>query len=269
MIVAIILADRLEPLIHGQAPYFLPVSGDGDIEDEEDGETVLERLTRTVLRGPFGGTIVAAAPEHEARIKELLSGFAVQHLKLSPARAHVSEALMFAEAFRARWQKAMAAAAQRFPVIEESDDEEEEAEASPKGKKAVRRPQAKGKPAPQEWSKHHKSADVKIRGLARSFERDGVILFRGEQPISRPDLQAQVVEAFGREGAEKAGAARPMAQAVYQSVRGYPVLLSVDAAKEAAALPRATDFDDWLLQQLKRVQDVSVDDPAAIQRIHL
>src|SRR5207253_525852 len=49
MIIAIILADRVLPPIQGISPYLLPL----------EGETVIERVAATVLRGAFGGTVVA------------------------------------------------------------------------------------------------------------------------------------------------------------------------------------------------------------------
>lgn len=272
MIVAIILADRTTNPSQGMAPYFLPPP---DATNDSGEETLLERVAATVLRGPFGGVIVAAAKEHSAAAKEVLNGFAVQHLQVAGSGAHsaVAEALAFAAAFRARWEKAMAAAGQRFSSADEDDEEDEddndddgEDAVSPKAKAKNKPPASKAAKKEEGWTRHSQSPDVKIRGLARSFDRDGVILFRAERPVFRPELQARVVEAFGREGTERAVSARPLGQAVYQGQRGYPVILSLDAAREIAALPASTLFDDWLLQQLARIQDISVDDAAAISQ---
>lgn len=232
MIIALVILDRTQPFLQNNAPCFAPL---GEL-------SVLEKLVSTVLRGPFGGTVVALHPEIAERAQEQLSGFAahpivIKNFAQGPHLAF-SEGLAQAAALRQKWEKAMAAAASRF-------------QSKPGNKSDKDDGNAKG------WAEHRGNKDVKIRGLARSFDRDGVMIFRGDHPAMSLDLQAQVVDAFGREGADKGPAARPIAQAVYQGERGYPVLLSLDAAREVAALPPVTDFDAWLLQNIQRVQDVA------------
>ena len=257
MIVAIILADFTQPLIRGHVPYLLPM---GD-------ETVIERIARVVLRGPFGGTIVASAASFHSEVRSALEGFAVQHVALgggggelqSGSAGAAAQALKFAESFRVRWEKAMAAAAERFGAGD--DDEDDDAPQTPPGARKPRNKKA------ADWASHSRSADVKVRGLARSFERDGVILFRGDCPLIAPDLQAQVVEAFARDAPIKAKGRRPFAQAVHNGLRGYPLVIERAAIPELLALPPQTVFDDWLLAQLPRIQDVPVQDGAILQRI--
>jgi CTP:molybdopterin cytidylyltransferase MocA len=261
MLLAIILADNTRT-IRGQPPYLLPLGR----------ETVIERAAAGVLRGPFGGVIIASAPQFAPRIREQLQGYAAQHVQLKGLgkgpHAALTESIAFAEAFRQRWEKARAAAAARFTDDgndgddgdDDLDGEDDVAPASPAKKQA---PRPRGKPG-GDWSSHRKSADVKIRGLARSFDRDGIMIFRGDCPALSAELQARVVEAFGREGVEKGAQARGIAQAVCAGQRGYPVALTLDAAREVAALPPTACFDDWLLENLRRAQDVKTDDPAAV-----
>jgi len=239
MIVAIILCDRTPAIRDDKSVYLLPL----------DGETVIERVTRTVLRGPFGGTVVVSAPALSAQIRQLLAGFAVQHVEAARTEdgphAALREALACAESFRRRWEKAAAAASARFSGADES-----------------------ARPARQsDWARHRQSADVKIRGLARAFECDGVILFRGDRPGLTPELQAQVVDAFGRQAEGPQTPTRPFAQAVHAGRRGYPILMDLAAAREVAALPPATDFDAWLGQRPERVLDVAVSDSAVVAEI--
>ncbi|HLX64401.1 MAG TPA: hypothetical protein VKX17_24215 [Planctomycetota bacterium] len=229
MIVAILLADKSDP---DSARYFAA----------NGGATVIERVASTVLRGPFGGTLVAARPEISAKIKDSLQGFALQIVETSGAKsgAHsiLIEGLKAAEAFRARWEKAMAAAALRF-------------QKSP-GKEAG----GKSGGAPGDWNKHKQSADVKIRGLARSFERDGVLVLPADSVEIGKEQLARMVEAFARDGQE----ARPHAfvQAVIDGARGWPVIMSPDAAREVAALPVETVFAKWLVKDIERVKDVGI-----------
>ncbi len=77
------------------------------------GETAIEHVAGMVLRGPFGGTLVAAHPAQSDAVKAALQGFAVQHVAASGDGAHalMISALKAATAFRARWERAMAAAA--------------------------------------------------------------------------------------------------------------------------------------------------------------
>jgi len=237
MIVAIVLADRVTPLIDGKPVYFLPL----------DKETIIERIARVVLRGPFGGVVVASDTSIHSEMKETLSGFAVQHLevKSSDKNGTVPQELQFAQNFRTRWEKAMSAAAERF--------------SEEKSKKPAR-----GKESSADWSRHRKSPDVKVRGLARSFERDGVMLFRGERPAITPELQARIVEEFARDASQKS---RPIVQPLFNGVRGYPILFDLTVAKESEALPPATNFDTWLLNQLPKIQDLVVDEAGALDSI--
>lgn len=228
MIIALVLINESDA-----ARYF----------ETEDGETTIERVTGTVLRGPFGGTLVAAIPALSAKVKNALQGFAVKHVELPAGfTAHAGphlllmEALKAAEAFRARWEKAMAAAAGRF--------------------EKTRGTEAPTKGAGGEWSKHKQSADVKIRGLARSFERDGVLVLPGDCIEIKKEHLAHMVEAFAREG--QTAAAKPFAQALVAGVRGWPVMLSLEGAREVAALPAGTIFSEWLLKNVERVCDIKV-----------
>ena len=258
MIIALILADKVLPLIDALPPFLLPLGN----------ETALERVARVVLRGPFGGTIIASDAGHSKDVQEALTGFAVRHVAL-PLTARpgsigaLTPALAFAEDFRTRWERAMAAANARFKDEPDDDSDEDSDAARPNGKKSK-----PGKPdAPQDWVRHSKNADVKVRGLARSFERDGVMLFRAERPLIRPELQAQLVEAFARESSDKRDQARPFAQAVHHGIRAYPVLFDRAIIPELSALPPDTDFDDWLLHQLKRTQDVPVQDAGTLESL--
>jgi CTP:molybdopterin cytidylyltransferase MocA len=236
MIIALVILDRTQPFLQNNAPCFARL---GEL-------SVLEKLVSTVLRGPFGGTVVALHPDIAETAQEQLHGFAahprvLKNFAQGPHSA-LSEGLSDAVALRQKWEKAMAAAASRFQSAKPGHKNDKDDDDGP------------GRGG---WAEYRGSKDVKIRGLARSFDRDGVIIFRGDHPAMSLELQAQVVDAFGREGADKGAGARPIAQAVYQGERGYPVLLSLDAAKEVAALPPATDFDAWLLQNIQRVQDVA------------
>jgi CTP:molybdopterin cytidylyltransferase MocA len=237
MIVAVILADRDSPAIDGKPPYLLPL----------DNDTLIERIVRVVVRGPFGGVVVASAASIHSDVQEALSGFAIQHLELKQGqKGALQQSLQFAREFRARWEKAMAAAAQRFGGAE-------------KGAKESRG--SKDGDAKADWSRHRKSPDVKVRGLARSFERDGVMLFRGERPGVTAELQARIVETFARENA------RPVVQPLYAGERGYPVLFDLDVARELESLAAGTDINAWLLNQLSRIQDFAVDDSAVVDKI--
>jgi CTP:molybdopterin cytidylyltransferase MocA len=262
MIIAVILADTLQPLIQNQPPFLLPLKD----------ETSVERVARVVLRGPFGGTVVAAHAKYQSDLKEALSGFAVQHVAL-PAAAipgtvgALLPALKFAEDFRTRWERARAAAAARFKEDDSDEDEDDDADEPPSPKRKKNTPK-QGAAEVRDWSRHSKNADVKVRGLARSFERDGIILFRAERPLIKPELQAQMVEAFARESADKKDKARPFAQAVYSGIRAYPVLFDRNVVPQIAKVAAATPFDDWLLDQLSRVQDVSVQDAGALESLN-
>ena len=205
-----------------------------------DDETVIERVTATLLRGPFGGVLLAAQPSLKADIEDALSGFAIQHVPLPSstdlsAQAIFAAALRAAEAFRARWEKAMAAAAGRF----ENDPRE-----SPTQKNAA------------EWAKLKQNPDVKIRGLARSFDRDGILAIPADCIDIKKEHLAQMVEAFARDGQQPQP--KPFSQAVIGGVRGWPVMMTVDGAREIAALPASTILSDWLLQNVARVNDVKL-----------
>ncbi len=229
MIVALVLAGASDT-----AQYF----------DMVDGETTIERVTGTVLRGPFGGTLVATPPALLAKVKNALQGFAVQHVDLPAGFAAQTgphalfvEALKAAEAFRARWERAMSLAAGRF---EKSSGKGDSIKKGSSG----------------EWSKHKQSPDVKIRGLARSFERDGVLVVLGDGVEIKKEHLAHIVEAFAREG--QTVTAKPFAQAILAGVRGWPVMLSPEGAREVAALPAGTVFSEWLLKNVERVCDIKV-----------
>ena len=107
-----------------------------------------------------------------------------------------------------------------------------------------------------EWSKHKKSPDVKIRGLARSFERDGVLVCPGDFAEIQKEQLAQMVEGFARDG--QSTSPHPFAEAVSAGLRGWPVMLSLDGAREVAALPAETVLPDWLLKNVERVCDIRV-----------
>jgi len=254
MITAIILADRISPQIQDTPPCLLPL----------ENESILSRIARVVLRGPFGGTLIASRADIQADIEEELQGYAVQHVKLpndaAPGSiAALAPALKHAEDFRKRWEKARAAAASRF-----GDDDDEDDKESHDAKPAKKKSGAGG--AAAAWPLHRKNADVKVRGLARSFERDGVLLFHADAPLIRPELQAQLIEAFARE-AEKSAQPRPFAQCIAAGVRGWPLAIDARAVSELLALSPATLLDDWLLTQLARVQDVSVPDGTSLERV--
>jgi CTP:molybdopterin cytidylyltransferase MocA len=218
MIVAVILADKNAPLAD---TYFAAAeSGEG---------SVLERTAATVLRGPFGGTLVAAQPALHGRVKSALSGFAVQFVDV-PATAQMGPAVVLAgltaaAAFRSRWEKAMAAANARF---EKKD---------PDG-------------SPGDWAKHKQHADVKVRGLARSFDRDGVLLVPADAPLLKPETLATAVERFARDASKKA------VQIVRDGVRDWPAVLTLDAASELGA--SGLDVQAWLLAHVETVLDVNV-----------
>lgn len=208
-----------------------------------DDETVIEGVTATLLRGPFGGTLVAAHPAAMADLEDALAGFAVQYVQIAPngnptPQAILAAALKSADAFRARWEKAMAAAAGRF-----------EKTPSDPGDILPTKDAA-------EWAKLKHNPDVKIRGLARSFDRDGVLVVPADYSDLKKEHLAQMVEAFARDGQQPAP--KPFAQAVMNGMRGWPVIMTVEGAREVAALPAATVLPDWLLQNVERVSDVKL-----------
>lgn len=199
MIVALIIAEKSG--VEAEA-YFA----------KANGGSALESLAGTVLRGPFGGTLVAARPEIASRAKETLSGFALQFVDTSRVKSANElniEALKAAAAFRARWEKAMSAAGARF---------------------------SKQKDGGTDWAKHKQHADVKVRGLARSFDRDGVMLIPASANKLSKERIAEMVECFAR--GEKASAAT-----------GEPVLLSLESANAGAQLKLDADFNAWLEAQ--------------------
>ncbi|HYF47807.1 MAG TPA: hypothetical protein VEJ63_00260 [Planctomycetota bacterium] len=254
MIVALILVDS-GTLIDARPAALL----------ESDGRTLIEIVTATVLRGPFGGTIVASPPAFSADVHTALHGFAVQHVD-APNKGGTHEpiihALKAAANFRQRWEKIRAAAATRFQDADDEDEEKPKPAPHKSGAAAKAKADAKA-----QWGKHKQNPDVKVRGLARSFDRDGVALFRAEHPLVSLELQAQMVEAFAREAATKDDEARPFAQALYEGRRGYPILMSTDGAREVEGLAAATNFDDWLLENLRRVQDVAVQEAGAVEAV--
>ena len=281
MIIAVVLADRTTPEVQGQPLYALPCGG----------ESVLERVTRIVLRGPFGATIVVAPHGRRDAVAALLKGFSVKIIESEAAdaaqpRPHAAliAALAYAEKVRERWARAMATAAASYSV---SEQDEVNKTSTQKGEphtgpstQTPTPPQGTGKTDP--WAKLRTSSNIRLRGLARSFEREGVIVFRADRPLLRPELQAAVVEAFGRDTSGVSGRLMPIkateiegkistgrrfSQAVYAGKRGYPVVMNVDAAHEVQALPPETDFDAWLTEHHDRVRDVPVDDPAAVEAI--
>jgi CTP:molybdopterin cytidylyltransferase MocA len=241
MIISIVIVDQLE--LHGK-PACLVELGE---------ETALEHLVRTVLRGPFGVIIVAAPSELSARVKEALDGFAVQHVEGASGQPLLAAALKFGRDYRERWERVMAEARAHFG--EDADDDKRAAKAACKPIKGA---------AKVGWAGFKSSADVKVRGLARSFDRDGVMVFPADHPAISLELQAQMVEAFGREAADKGANAKPLAQAVHAGQRGYPIVIDLPISNEVQALSVSTRFDDWLLSQLPRIQDVSVQDAGAV-----
>lgn len=246
MIIAIVLAEPLKP-IDGEQPYFL----------DAGGASVLERAVSRVLRGPFGGTIVATSSDLEESCREALSGFAVQYAVTDDPATVAKAGLLEAAAFRKRWEKAMAAAAQRF------------------GAKA-------GKNAPQsrtrelhndpvkdddeggdestDWKDLQKNADVKIRGLARSFECDGIMLFRGERAGLKLETQALLVDTFTRDSQQ--GGTKSLARIVANGSDAYPILANLSAARELENLPLSVRIDTWLAGQTDKLLRVNSDDPA-------
>ncbi len=203
----------------------------------------LDALTRTILRGPFGLTLVAARSAQIATAQAQLSGYAIQIVDVASSAPHalLIEGLAHARQARARWEKARAAAVSRF-----GEDAEPQRTDQPEARRGA-----------GDWSKLQQSPDVKLRGLARSFQRDGVMLIRADTPALSLELQAQIVEAFAREGS-RVPSARPITQTVRGGMRDYPVLLGLEVAQEVEALPPATDFDEWLLANLARIHDVNV-----------
>jgi hypothetical protein len=242
MIIGIVVVDNSDAQLHAKAPYFAALGK----------ESALEHLVRTVVRGPFGVTIVVASPHNSIEIKKLLGGFAVQFVDAGTDQHLLSAALKFAADYRQRWEKVMADAKARF-AGKDDEDEEDDKQIRKSGKKE----------GGKDWANLKSSADVKVRGLARSFDRDGIILFPADRPAITLELQAQMVEAFGREQADKGAKARPIAQAVHAGERGYPVVMDLSVVKEVEGLPAETKFDDWLLAQLARIQDVPVQDRGA------
>src|SRR4051794_39155000 len=115
MIIATVVVGQNAPHLHGK-PAWLSTLGD---------ETALERQLRTVVRGPFGVTIVVSAPQDSEPVKNLLSGFAVQHVEAPAGTALLSTALKFGRDYRERWQKVMSEAKARFGDEAEDEDEEE------------------------------------------------------------------------------------------------------------------------------------------------
>lgn len=196
MIVAIIAAEKIGT---DSEQYF----------KEAAGESAIERLAATVLRGPFGATLVAAHPAIAERVKKALNGFSLQFVNAPgapDANALTLEALKAAGAFRTRWEKAMAAAGARF---------------------------SKQKPGGSDWSKHKQNADVKVRGLARSFDRDGVMLIPADSSDLTKECIAELVENF----AEGKKLSHPP---------GGPLVLSLEEANEAAALKTPAELGAWL-----------------------
>jgi hypothetical protein len=238
MIVAIVLAEP-QPSQDGEQPYF-----------SEHGESaVLDQAVSRVLRGPFGGTVIATTSELEEECQELLDGFAVKYAVADDASFVAKAGLLEAAAFRKRWEKIMAGAAQRFnaggkkksgkaQAAHDHEDEEDE----------------EGGTA--DWKSLQKSGDVKVRGLARSFDCDGVMLFRGDRPDLKLETQAALVEAFAREGAGK-----NFARVSYKGKPGYPVLANLQGFKELEALPLDVPLDTWLAKNEGKILVVPVDDP--------
>ena len=158
----------------------LAAKSGGDATQYFDGapsESLIECVAAAVLRGPFGGVLVAAHPQIAARVREKLHGFAVQFVETAQARNadEVRAAGLKAAAdFRARWEKARAAAAGRFAGA-----------------------------GGQDWSKHKQHADVKVRGLARSFDRDGVLLVPGDALNLSKEKLAELIEKFTQQSADE------------------------------------------------------------------
>lgn len=211
-------------------------------------ETVIEQLAGSVMRGPFGGTLVACPPASMPRMRETLAGFAIQFAELSGPKGSIGPALRAGEALRARWEQAHAAAVSRFRA--------EEPQQRPSPNRRGKDP-ASSAPGP-DWAQLRQSPDLKIRSLARSFDRNGVMLFRGGQTGVTPELIARLAEHFGKE------APGPQAHAVFRAAcgdqPGNPVILSAEAAAELLALPAETAFDAWLAGQSARTKLIAAGD---------
>lgn len=253
MIVAIVLAEPVGDT-DGEQPYFL----------EHAESTVLDQAVSRVLRGPFGGTVIATTSEFQEDFEEILEGFAVKYAIADDASFVAKAGLLEASAFRKRWEKIMAGAAQRFSgggqpgqrgkkgapkqppqhFDEDGDADEEDDGDDHEG-------------GASDWKTLQKSGDVKVRGLARSFDCDGVMLFRGERPALKLETQAALIEAYVRDGAGK-----NFARVSFEGKAGYPVLANLAGLKELEALPLHVKLDNWLEQNAAKVLDVPVSDAA-------
>jgi hypothetical protein len=266
MIVAIVLAEPV-PTADGEQPYF----------NEHAESTVLDQAVSRVLRGPFGGTVVATTSEFQEDFEEILEGFAVKYA-ITDDPAFVAKAgLLEASAFRKRWEKIMAGAAQRFgPAGKPSpkkgpqksqrhdedendafDDEDLDGDEQEDGDEPDDDANTEG--GASDWKTLSKSGDVKVRGLARSFDCDGVMLFRGDRPSLKLETQATLIDTFVREGAGK-----NFARVSFEGQPGYPVLANLAGLKELEALPLHIKLDDWLTQKAEKILAVPVQDPAII-----
>jgi len=247
MIIAIVLAEPLAP-VDGEQPYFL----------DAGGASVLERAVSRVLRGPFGGTIVATSSDLEADCREALSGFAVQYAVTDDPATVAKAGLLEAAAFRKRWEKAMALASQRFGA--KPGKKTDNSRASQYQNTRAKDDDEDGSDERTDWKGLQKNSDVKIRGLARSFDIDGIMLFRGERAGLKLETQALLIDTFTREANN--GATQPLARIVANGRDAYPVLANLAAAKELENLPLSTRIDTWLASQSEKVLHVNSDDPA-------
>ncbi len=248
MIIAIVLAEPLAP-VDGEQPYFL----------DAGGVSVLERAVSHVLRGPFGGTIVATSSDLEADCRETLAGFAVQYAVTDDPATVAKAGLLEAAAFRKRWEKAMALASQRFGAKPGKKPDNSRA-SQYQNTRAKDDDDEDGGDERTDWKGLQKNSDVKIRGLARSFDVDGIMLFRGERAGLKLETQALLIDTYTREA--NSGATQSLARIVANGRDAYPVLANLAAAKELENLPLSTSIDSWLGSQTEKILRVNSDDPA-------
>jgi CTP:molybdopterin cytidylyltransferase MocA len=249
MIVAIVVVDPLPAVKDaenpgGVQPYFL----------KSGGQSVLEHAVSRVLRGPFGGTIVAVAEELEEPCREALDGFAVQFASADDARAVEKAGLLEAAAFRQRWEKARSLAAARFG-----------------GAGGNPRERRKGRSGgdddgeSDDWKRHADAEDVKVRGLAQSFECNGVMLFRGERAGLKLETQAALIDAYSKAAREKPGF--DFARVIHDGAFAYPLFATVKGARELEGLGLDVPVEAYLTRHAGRVLQAPCADPAPFRAL--
>ena len=230
MLVAVLLADKSGPAAECYFAHAPQKKG------AAESLSVLEQTASTLLRGPFGGVLLSAHPLLKKRVRETLNGFALQFVDV-PVNAQTPQEILAAglsaaATFRERWERARAAANARF-----------------------QKPSSEKEKSGGDWAKHKQHADVKIRGLASSFDRDGVLLVPADYAEIRAEEIAASVERFARDG--QAAQAHPFAQGIKDGVRGWPVLATLDGAQELSKMGAST-IQDWLLKHIDRVLDLKM-----------